>query len=161
MPQNLNHIMRSYSVLIDPVSLHGNKFQSCWNRHAQESKWNTDKPLLPPERWCACKRTQELDDYDLEDYSASEHSHKHIVLQYAFEDVYLLHFPRTDLIESLKEDNSCPMQVTIQEQRVGTKYFKLWHHNQKHQSLISIYPVFSFSPYLQDIRRHICQTWCK
>lgn len=52
---------------------------------------------------CACKCTKKLDDYDLEDNSATDHSHKHIIVQDSFEHIYLLHLPRADLIENLEK----------------------------------------------------------
>ena len=58
-----------------------------WGGHKQEVRcpWNP----------------KELDDYDLEDDSAREDSHEHVVIQDALENVYFLHFAWAYLIKDL------------------------------------------------------------
>lgn len=44
---------------------------------------------------------EELHDYELEDGTAHNNNHKHVVLHDTFEHVYFLHLSRVDLIKQL------------------------------------------------------------
>lgn len=66
------------------------------------------------ERRSVSKSSQELDDYDLADYSAAQDSHKDVVVKYALEDIYLLHLTRAYLIEDLKKEiEPIPFQTLV------------------------------------------------
>lgn len=56
---------------------------------------------MQSQRRRVCKCTKKLHNYNLEEDSTSEDCQKHIVLQYALEDIYLFHLPGADLIENL------------------------------------------------------------
>lgn len=47
------------------------------------------------------KRPEKFNDDYLEDGRAAEHTHKYIVVEYAFEHVYFLHFSWAYLVENL------------------------------------------------------------
>lgn len=102
--ENVNKLIGIVHLLVCIISVrtHGDQLQNSWNRHSKKSKKHTNKPQLQIERICFGKRTQELDNYYLKEHSASENCYKYIVLQYAFEDIYLFHVSGVDLVENLK-----------------------------------------------------------
>ena len=76
------------------------------NRHAEEPERNAQEPLWQSERVCVCESTQKFDDDNLEEDRANEYRHKYIVVQNAFEDVYLFHLSGADLIENLHNESA-------------------------------------------------------
>ncbi|PIA33256.1 hypothetical protein AQUCO_04200191v1 [Aquilegia coerulea] len=54
-----------------------------------------------------CKCTKKLNDDNLKDASCRKHSHKHIVVQNALKNIYLLHLSGAYLIKNLQKITIC------------------------------------------------------
>lgn len=81
---------------------HGYFLQENRDWHAHESDEDAEQPLSKTEWSRARKRSQVLDNDDLEEDCASDHTHKHVVVQYTFEHIYLFHVSRVYFIEDLR-----------------------------------------------------------
>lgn len=80
----------------------GNRLQSCSDWHTQETYDDTEDPLGQCEWCCACKRSQELNDYDLKENRCTDHNHKDVIVQYSFENIDLFHLSRAYLVKHLE-----------------------------------------------------------